>query len=317
MRVAVARSDRTSPARRSAASISTASHSRIERAFHTSATVVPRCCNSTPTPLAACAIDGSSTCAPARPPRLTSISPSVSRIRNASRTVGFDVRYIVASSASNGRNTPTERSPLTIRLRTSEAITCASLGEAIATTSLTDPPPVLVLFSNIVSDVVNEGLACWTRRPCRRPIRRGDGRPSRASAAVADRTRCRCRRHAHPLVALHLYGRMPILLSGASWPPLHASCVHGSKNARGRRLTGDALGVYGSWLTCDLASAPGETRTPNLLIRSQMLYPLSYGRNGGQVYGTRSTKRTPVGRYALSRPRGPSRRHAGRPCRRR
>ena len=23
--------------------------------------------------------------------------------------------------------------------------------------------------------------------------------------------------------------------------------------------------------------APGETRTPNLLIRSQMLYPLSYG----------------------------------------
>ena len=24
--------------------------------------------------------------------------------------------------------------------------------------------------------------------------------------------------------------------------------------------------------------APGETRTPNLLIRSQMLYPLSYGR---------------------------------------
>ncbi len=27
-------------------------------------------------------------------------------------------------------------------------------------------------------------------------------------------------------------------------------------------------------LTC----APGETRTPNLLIRSQMLYPLSYGR---------------------------------------
>jgi hypothetical protein len=24
-------------------------------------------------------------------------------------------------------------------------------------------------------------------------------------------------------------------------------------------------------------SDPGETRTPNLLIRSQMLYPLSYG----------------------------------------
>ena len=29
--------------------------------------------------------------------------------------------------------------------------------------------------------------------------------------------------------------------------------------------------------------APGGTRTPNRLIRSQMLYPLSYGRFGGQV----------------------------------
>ena len=27
-----------------------------------------------------------------------------------------------------------------------------------------------------------------------------------------------------------------------------------------------------------MRGAPGEIRTPNLLIRSQMLYPLSYGR---------------------------------------
>jgi hypothetical protein len=27
-----------------------------------------------------------------------------------------------------------------------------------------------------------------------------------------------------------------------------------------------------------VSCAPGEIRTPNLLIRSQMLYPLSYGR---------------------------------------
>ena len=27
-----------------------------------------------------------------------------------------------------------------------------------------------------------------------------------------------------------------------------------------------------------VGGAPGEIRTPNLLIRSQMLYPLSYGR---------------------------------------
>ena len=29
-------------------------------------------------------------------------------------------------------------------------------------------------------------------------------------------------------------------------------------------------------LTTGVAGAPGEIRTPNLLIRSQMLYPLSY-----------------------------------------
>jgi hypothetical protein len=31
------------------------------------------------------------------------------------------------------------------------------------------------------------------------------------------------------------------------------------------------------------SGAPGETRTPNLLIRSQMLYPLSYGRAGSEA----------------------------------
>jgi hypothetical protein len=31
-------------------------------------------------------------------------------------------------------------------------------------------------------------------------------------------------------------------------------------------------------LTCTSAGAPEGIRTPNLLIRSQMLYPLSYGR---------------------------------------
>ena len=32
-------------------------------------------------------------------------------------------------------------------------------------------------------------------------------------------------------------------------------------------------------------SAPEGIRTPNLLIRSQMLYPLSYGRLDIQLYG--------------------------------
>ncbi len=31
--------------------------------------------------------------------------------------------------------------------------------------------------------------------------------------------------------------------------------------------------------TVSTQCAPGEIRTPNLLIRSQMLYPLSYGRS--------------------------------------
>lgn len=35
--------------------------------------------------------------------------------------------------------------------------------------------------------------------------------------------------------------------------------------------------------------APGEIRTPNLLIRSQMLYPLSYGRLRA-LYGERKRK---------------------------
>src|SRR5699024_21333 len=35
------------------------------------------------------------------------------------------------------------------------------------------------------------------------------------------------------------------------------------------------------WSGASAICAPGGTRTPNLLIRSQMLYPLSYGRRCG------------------------------------
>jgi hypothetical protein len=37
-------------------------------------------------------------------------------------------------------------------------------------------------------------------------------------------------------------------------------------------------------VTCASLSALGGTRTPNLLIRSQMLYPLSYERRDESVY---------------------------------
>ena len=40
-------------------------------------------------------------------------------------------------------------------------------------------------------------------------------------------------------------------------------------------------------LTCGLGGALGGTRTPNLLIRSQMLYPLSYERTTQQYTAVR------------------------------
>ena len=46
-------------------------------------------------------------------------------------------------------------------------------------------------------------------------------------------------------------------------------------DARKPRSTGD--------MTWAFASAPEGIRTPNLLIRSQMLYPLSYGRMGTTI----------------------------------
>ena len=45
---------------------------------------------------------------------------------------------------------------------------------------------------------------------------------------------------------------------------------YSATNARNRRSDVVCLRLVGG--------APGEIRTPNLLIRSQMLYPLSYGR---------------------------------------
>ena len=41
-------------------------------------------------------------------------------------------------------------------------------------------------------------------------------------------------------------------------------------------------------------SAPGGIRTPNLLIRNQMLYPLSYGRRAASGIPVRNVARLPV-----------------------
>jgi hypothetical protein len=43
-------------------------------------------------------------------------------------------------------------------------------------------------------------------------------------------------------------------------------------------------------------SALGGTRTPNLLIRSQMLYPLSYERSHCSILHSEPSRRVPIGR---------------------
>src|ERR1035437_6951297 len=40
-----------------------------------------------------------------------------------------------------------------------------------------------------------------------------------------------------------------------------------------------AFPLVRAWSSVSTQSAPGGIRTPNLLIRNQMLYPLSYGRS--------------------------------------
>jgi hypothetical protein len=51
----------------------------------------------------------------------------------------------------------------------------------------------------------------------------------------------------------------------------------------------------GAWSSVSTQSAPGGIRTPNLLIRNQMLYPLSYGRSAATgIPRTQRRERLPV-----------------------
>ena len=54
--------------------------------------------------------------------------------------------------------------------------------------------------------------------------------------------------------------------------------MHGAKNTRGPRQTAGSSELIAPARSVHLGSALGVTRTLNLLIRSQMLYPLSYER---------------------------------------
>jgi hypothetical protein len=49
--------------------------------------------------------------------------------------------------------------------------------------------------------------------------------------------------------------------------------------------------VFPEW-AMEIIGAPGETRTPNRLIRSQMLYPLSYERNSQETFAHEKKWRT-------------------------
>ena len=51
-----------------------------------------------------------------------------------------------------------------------------------------------------------------------------------------------------------------------------------------------------AWWSLSRTSAPEGTRTPNLLIRSQMLYPLSYGRSPREPTGPTTGTSVPDGR---------------------
>ena len=56
------------------------------------------------------------------------------------------------------------------------------------------------------------------------------------------------------------------------------SMSRGSRSSRSRRACEKPLTAMSSLVRGFFWGAPGGIRTPNLLIRSQMLYPLSYGR---------------------------------------
>ena len=106
--------------------------------------------------------------------------------------------------------------------------------------------------------------ACWLSPP--REERQG---------CAPDTTLCtRCKGWSHARMALHIVGASPGRRGTRAWrrtttPTDRAGPQH-AEGSSGSRL-----------------SAPGGIRTPSLLIRSQMLYPLSYGRNEVPAYTER------------------------------
>jgi hypothetical protein len=91
---------------------------------------------------------------------------------------------------------------------------------------------------------------------------RGTVGPQSGHDASLDEVRCRSER---PTTRRERVG------GGGGQRAIRAlTCGNNEANPARRRM--------GFICCCLKQRAPGETRTPNLLIRSQMLYPLSYGR---------------------------------------
>jgi hypothetical protein len=87
----------------------------------------------------------------------------------------------------------------------------------------------------------------------------------------------RTERHAEPLVSTHRHAPPPKQHADNGAPSEHHAPTSWKIAARAGKQPRPQ--PASSLVTALIAGAPEGTRTPNLLIRSQMLYPLSYGRS--------------------------------------
>jgi hypothetical protein len=70
--------------------------------------------------------------------------------------------------------------------------------------------------------------------------------------------------------------------------PTHGGAEHQQRSGETRRLATSLATTLAALLRELELGALGGTRTPNLLIRSQMLYPLSYERTNQQYTAVRA-----------------------------
>lgn len=102
--------------------------SMLRSACATSAIATDLYCSTSAMVWAALAARGACTTAPPRLPRRTEMSPSVSRIRSASRNEGLLMPNSASKSSWRGRESPSRSSPVAMRWRRSDATISANRG---------------------------------------------------------------------------------------------------------------------------------------------------------------------------------------------